>query len=309
MSLRTLLRNSSFILVLSLIAGIGIGQGAVYTRPAVTPLLAFIMTLSLVGVSSDIFKGGRRIIRPIGLAILLNYGLLGGAMILLTYLLVDDPTIRTGYVLVAAIPPAVAVIPFTYKLGGNVSFTLLGAIACYFAAFLLTPAITVAALGTSLVSPWRIVSALLQLIAAPFVISRLLRRSKHIIEWLDRYRGFLLNWGFFVVIYTIIGLNRDAFLDMSPGLLPMALVSFACTFGLAFAVYGASRAFGVIAINSVSYAVMAGWKNYGMAGAIALLYFGEMAALPSAITTAFAIVNFVVLNMTVAVRSEKTVNA
>ena len=309
MSLRTLLRNSSFILVLSLIAGIAIGQGAIYTRPTVTPLLAFIMTLSLVGVSSDIFKGGRQLVQPVGVAILLNYGLLGGAMVVLTYLLIDDPTLRAGYVLVAAIPPAVAVIPFTFRLGGNVSFTLLGALACYFAAFLLTPAITVAALGTSLVSPWRIVTALLQLIAAPFLISRLLRRSKRVVDWLDRYRGVLLNWGFFVVIYTIIGLNRDAFLGMSPDLLPMALVSFACTFGLAFAVYGVSRAFGATATNSVSYAVMAGWKNYGMAGAIALLYFGEMAALPSAITTAFAIVNFVVLNMTVAVRSEKTPNA
>jgi BASS family bile acid:Na+ symporter len=302
LSLRSLLRNNSFVLVLALVSGIVVGQGAVYTRSTVTPLLAVIMTLSLVGVSSDIFSGGRRLVRPVGLAILLNYGVLGGVMLLLSFLLVDDPALRAGYVLIAAVPPAVAVIPFTYRLGGNVSFILLGAVACYFAAFLLTPAITVAALGSSLVSPWRLVSALLQLIAAPFLISRLLRRSTRAVEWLDRYRGGLLNWGFFIVVYTIIGLNRAAFLNLSPELAPMALVSFSCTFLIALAVYGASRALGVAAAGRASYAVMAAWKNYAMAGAIALLYFGEMAALPAAITTAFSIANFVVLNVTIAVR-------
>lgn len=302
MSPGSLLRNNSFILVLALVAGILVGQGAIYTRSTVTPLLAVIMTLSLIGVSSEIFSGGRRLVRPVGLAILLNYGVLGGALLLLAFIFIDDPALRAGYVLIAAVPPAVAVIPFTYRLGGNVSFTLVGAVACYFAAFVLTPAITVAALGSSLVSPWRLVLALLQLIAAPFLVSRLVRRSTRAVDWLDRYRGALLNWGFFIVVYTIIGLNRAAFLDMSPELLPMALVSFACTFLLAFSVYGASRALGVLDAGRVSYAVMAAWKNYAMAGAIALLYFGEMAALPAAVTTAFGIANFVVLSMTIAVR-------
>jgi len=298
----SLLRNNSFILALALVAGIAVGHGADYTRSLITPLLAIIMTLSLVGVSSDVFKGGASLLKPGGLALLLNYGLLAGALIGLSHLFIDDPQLRAGYVLIAAVPPAVAVIPFTYRLGGDVSFTLIGSVAGHLAAFVMTPLITIAVLGSSLVEPKQLLLALLQLIAAPFVVSRLVRMSSRVVDWLNRYRGTLVNWGFFVVVYTIIGLNRSAFLSFSPGMLGVVLVSALCTFGIAFFTFGVSRIAGVVAPTRVSYAVMAAWKNYGLAGAIALLYFGEAAALPAAVTTAFAIANFIVLGATIAVK-------
>jgi len=302
----SLLRNNSFILALALVVGIAAGQGASYTRVVVTPLLAIIMTLSLVGVSSDVFKGGPALLKPGALALLLNYGLLGGTLVGLSYLLVEDPAWRTGYVLIAAVPPAVAVIPFTYRLGGDVPFTLVGSVTGHIAAFVMTPLITATALGSSLVEPRQLLLALVQLVAAPFVVSRLLRRSGRVIDWLNRYRGNLLNWGFFVVVYTIIGLNRAAFFAFSTDMVELVIVSALCTFGIAFLTYGVSRIFGVPAPTRVSYSVMAAWKNYGLAGAIALAYFGEAAALPAAITTAFAIANFIVLSATVAVRQQST---
>jgi len=298
----SLLRNNSFILALALVAGVAVGHGAVYTRAAVTPLLAVIMTLSLVGVSSDVFRGGTRLVRPALLALFLNYVLLGGVLMLLAFLLLDDTNLRAGYVLIAAVPPAVAVIPFTYKLGGDVPFTLVGSVAGHMAAFVLTPVITLLALGSSLVEPRQLVMALLQLIALPFLVSRLLRRSQAVIRWLNAYRGALLNWGFFVVVYTIIGLNRGALMTFSPVLLRLGAISFIGTFGLAYTVYLAARFAGATRQKRISYAVMGAWKNYGLAGAIALVYFGEVAALPAAVTTAFAIVNFIGLGMTIAVK-------
>jgi BASS family bile acid:Na+ symporter len=289
-----LLRNNGFILALALAAGIALGQGANWTRAAITPLLAVIMTLSLVGVSSTVFTGGRRLLKPAAIAVLLNYGLLGGALVLLAFGLLGDPTLRAGFVLIAVVPPAVAV-----------SFALVGSVAGHIAAFLLTPVLTVALLGSSLVEPRQLLIALLQLVALPFVISRLLRKSAGIVGWLDRYRGSLINWGFFVVVYTIIGLNRSAFLGFSSELVPVAIISFCCTFGIAHAIYAVARLFRVTSSMRVSFAVMGAWKNYGLAGAIALLYFGEAAALPAAVTTAFAIANFIALNMTVAVRDAR----
>jgi bile acid:Na+ symporter, BASS family len=303
MDLMALLRNNSFILALALIVGVAAGQGAVYARAAVTPLLAVIMTLSLVGVSSDVFRGGARLVRPALLALFLNYVVLGGALMLLAFALIDDPSLRAGYVLIAAVPPAVAVIPFTYRLGGDVNFTLIGSIAGHIGAFVLTPLITFLALGASLVQPSQLVTALVQLIALPFIISRLLRRSGRVIAWLNAYRGTLVNWGFFVVVYTIIGLNRTAFLDPSDTLIRVSVVSFVGTFGLAYAIYLLAGALGAGRPYRVSYAVMGAWKNYGLAGAIALIYFGELAALPAAVTTAFAIVNFIVLSSTIAVKT------
>ena len=298
----SLLRNNSFILALALVVGVALGQGAIYTRNFITPLLAVIMTLSLVGVSSDVFKGGAKLLKPGGLALLLNYGLLAGAFIGLSYLLIDDPQLRAGYVLIAAVPPAVAVIPFTYRLGGDVSFTLIGSVAGHLAAFVMTPLITLLVLGSSLIEPKQLLLALLQLIAVPFLVSRLLRMSAVVVNWLSRYRGTLVNWGFFVVVYTIIGLNRSAFLGFSQDMLAVILVSALCTFGIAYLTYGVGKLAKVSAPTRVSYTVISAWKNYGLAGAIALLYFGEAAALPAAVTTAFAIANFIVLSTTIAVK-------
>jgi bile acid:Na+ symporter, BASS family len=300
-----LLRNNSFILALALVAGVAVGQGAAYTREAVTPLLAVIMTLSLVGVSSDVFRGGTRLLRPAILALFLNYAVLGAVLTLPAFLLLDDASFRAGYGLIAAVPPAVAVIPFTYKLGGDVSFTLVGSVVGHIAAFVLTPLITLLALGSSLIQPQQLLVALLQLIALPFLISRLLRRSFTVISWLNMHRGTLLNWGFFVVVYTIIGLNAGAFLTFSPVLLRIAAISFVGTIGVAYAVLVIARLSGATRREQISYAVMGAWKNYGLAGAIALSYFGELAALPAAVTTAFAIVNFIILNMTIAVRDAR----
>ncbi|MBN1855793.1 MAG: hypothetical protein JW846_02435 [Dehalococcoidia bacterium] len=301
--LKALFRNNSFILLLALVVGVAFGNGATYTRPAVTPLLAVIMTLSLVGVSSSVFSGGRRLVKPALTALLLNYVLLGGLYVLLSFVLLDDPGLRAGFVLIAAVPPAVAVIPFTYKLGGDVSFTLVGSVAGHLAAFALMPLMTVGLLGSSLVEPSQLLLALVQLVAAPFLISRLLRMSGPIVKWLDKYRGLLLNWGFFVVVYTIIGLNSSAFLRFDRAIIPVAIISFCCTFVIAHVVFWGSRLVAPARDLRVSYAVMGAWKNYGLAGGIALLYFGQVAALPAAVTTAFAIVNFVVLNTTIAVKS------
>jgi len=298
----SLLRNNSFILALAVAGGIVAGHGAAFTRSLVTPLLAVIMTLSLVGVSSDVFRGGTKLLRPVALSLLLNYGILGGAFVLLSALLLDDPALRAGYVLIAAVPPAVAVIPFTYRLGGDLSFTLVGSVAGHVAAFALTPLITLAVLGGSLVQPLQLLTALLQLVAAPFLVSRLLRRSSRVTGWMDAHRGTLINWGFFVVVYTIIGLNRTAFFSFSTDMVRVAVVSGLCTFGIAHAIYVASRWTGSRPAQRVSLAVFGAWKNYGLAGAIALLYFGEAAALPAAVTTAFAIINFIVLNTTIAVK-------
>jgi len=145
--------------------------------------------------------------------------------------------------------------------------------------------------------------ALLQLIAAPFAVSRLLRRSALVVGWLTVHRGTLMNWGFFVVVYTIIGLNREALLGFSGVLLRVGAISFVGTFGLAYLIFVVARLSGAASSAQISYAVMGAWKNYGLAGAIALAYFGEFAALPAAVTTAFAIANFIVLSMTVAVKT------
>ena len=69
----------------------------------------------------------------------MTYVILNGAILLLSALLIGDHNLWIGFVLIAAVPPAVAVIPFTAILEGNVSSTLSGTVASYLAALLIMP--------------------------------------------------------------------------------------------------------------------------------------------------------------------------
>lgn len=296
MAIRTrlgrLFRNNGFILALALVIGLGFGHGASFTRATVTPGLAVIMTLSLMGVSSTIFSDFRKLLVPTLLSVFLNYVVLSGAFVGLASLLLRDYELWIGFVLVAAVPPAVAVIPFTYHLGGNINYSLVGSVAAHLMAFVMAPFICTVFLGTNLLQPQQLLISLAELIAAPFIVSRILRLTR-IAPWLEKYRGTIVNWGFFLVIYTIIGLNRGAFLEQPDALLRLSVVAFACTFAIAYVINRISKVLGAAKPNRISLAVLGAWKDYGLAGAIALTFFSSKAAMPAAVTTAFAILNFI----------------
>lgn len=292
MAVLRLLRSNSFILILALALGLAAGQPARHTEPLVTPVLAVIMTMSMLGIASSSFRDLRALVRPSLLSLGLNYVLLSGLLIGLSSLLIEERQLWVGYVLVAAVPPAVAVIPFTYRLGGNLNYALVGSVASYLAAFVFAPVICVLFLGTNLVPPGRLLMALAQLIVAPFIISRAVRMTRFA-QVLEKHKGAVINWGFFLVIYTIIGLNRNAFLSEPDVLGRLAVVAFTCTFLIALAIYTVSRRLNLARADSIGLMVMGAWKNYGLAGAIALGFVGARASIPAAVATAFAIGNFI----------------
>jgi BASS family bile acid:Na+ symporter len=119
--LKRLLLNRNFILLLSIFCGLFLSQGATLTRPFILPLLAMVMTLSTLGVSGVILRTPSDLLRPAVAGILMNYLLLGGVLLGVSALLIRNREIWSGFVLLAAVPPAVAVIPFTDFLVWTVS--------------------------------------------------------------------------------------------------------------------------------------------------------------------------------------------
>jgi BASS family bile acid:Na+ symporter len=109
----------------------------------------------------------------------------------------------------------------------------------------------------------------------------------------------MINWSFFVVIYTIVGLNQGAFLEHPLSLMPSLLIAFVSTFVLGFIVNHLARFWGVSKTSRISLILLVTRKNYGMAAAIALVLFGARAAVPAAVTTVFAIVHFIWLSFRV----------
>ena len=281
---KSLLRNQNFILFFALFCGLLFGGVAEHTTVLVLPALGLVMTLSSMGVSSEIFSSPRSLVRPILVGIAMNYFVLGGTLLLLNHFLISDPEIRAGFILLAAVPPAVAVIPFSTMFRGNLNFTMLAAIGAYLSGLLITPGIAVLFLGSSFVRPLKLLLVLVELILLPLIGSRILLRSP-LVGWLDRYRGDLINWLFFLVIYTLVGINRQVFFEQPSTIVPIAAIALLTTFGLGWLIGKVARTVGVSEPTTVSLVLLGTLKNYGTAAGLGLVIYGKQATLPATVAT------------------------
>jgi BASS family bile acid:Na+ symporter len=252
------------------------------------PALALVMMLATINVPNDYFLNPRAIIKPSFAGILITYVILSGAILLLSALLINDKNLWIGFVLIAAVPPAVAVIPFTAILEGNVSATLSGTVASYLAALLIMPLMFWIFIGTGFADPYKLVRIMLLLIVLPLVLSRMIIYF----NWQDRLapvRGSLTNWGFFIVLYSIIGVNRDLIFSHPLTIIPVAGIAFATTFVLGWIIQKIGVLLNVDKENIVSLVLQGTLKNQGISGGLAIALFAKEAAVPSAVYSIFMI--------------------
>ena len=277
-----LLNNRNFIFILAITFGLLLPQAAQWTKVLMMPALALVMMLATINVPNDYFLKPRKILKPSLAGILMTYVILSGAILLLSALLIDDKNLWIGFVLIAAVPPAVAVIPFTAMLEGNVSSTLSGTVASYLAALLIMPLMFWIFIGTGFADPYKLVRIMLLLIVLPLILSRLILYF----NWQDRIapvRGSLTNWGFFIVLYSIIGVNRDLIFIKPLTIIPVAGIAFATTFVLGWIIQKIGVLFNVDKENIVSLVLQGTLKNQGISGGLALALFAKEAAVPSAV--------------------------
>jgi len=287
-----LLKNSSFIFTLAMILGLVFGDAVSHIESVLVPVLAIIMTISIIDISSRIFLDLRKIMFPVVITLLLSYVVLSGTYIGLSALMIDDYRLHSGFILLAAVPPAVAAIPTTYLLGGNTRFSLIGDAAAYAAALAVTPAICLIFLGSNIIEPTGLLITLAEMIVVPIIVSRIIRRTR-MAEVVIKWRNPVVNWGFFIVIFAIIGLNRRAFLQEPSTLLLMSIIAFISTFVLTELINRIARAMGVSKEDRISLFMLGTRKNTGFAGAIAIIFLSSRAAIPVAVVSAFSIIHLI----------------
>jgi len=288
-----LLRDRNFILLLAIVLGLSVGRPlAGWTEPAVLPLLALVMTLSALNVTSRELLTIKEMPRSVGLSLLLNYVVMGGVILLLAWWLIDDSQLWTGFVVLAAVPPAAGVVSFSYSLGGNLAFSLIGMTAAYLAALFIAPGIMALFLGTGYFNPLNLVTILGELILLPIVASRILLATG-LAARIKPWQGTITNWSFFVVVYTIIGVNRQAFFRDFDILALIIVIAVVASFILGLALYYIAKALRVSRETSISMILMGTTKNYGLASGILLTLFGERAALPASVCAVFGILHIV----------------
>lgn len=295
-SLRAVFAGRNILLVLAILLGLFASRWAPLFKPAIVPVLGVIMTLACLGVEERVFSPARSLALSSLVGFLMNYLILSGIILLLAELFIKDREIYTGFVVIAAVPPAVAVAPFTQMLGGDTVFSLRAAVGAYLGGLIAAPVIALGFLDVALIPPGKIAEIVLLLIILPVVLSRILIKTGAAGS-VEPVRGLLTNLGFFVVVYTVVGLNRDIIFGRPDALGPVVLVAFLTTFVLGSLIGRLARALGLKSGLGVSLTLVGTMKNYGLSAAIALTLFSEHTALPATVSIVFMILYFVWLSM------------
>ena len=225
------MRDRNFLLIAALVLGFLLGKRAQGLAPLSLPALAVAMTASLTGVVASDFKSWRKVARATVLSIVLTYVVNGLLTLLLARLLVADPELWLGFVLLAATPSGIAVIPFSYVLGGDTVFALVGSMAAYLSAIVIMPLMVTALAGSAVVNPLKLVTILVQLVLIPLALSRLINASP-LKSRMAGWRGTIVNWTFALVILIVTALNRDSVLRQPQILLVLGSIALATNFGL-----------------------------------------------------------------------------
>jgi bile acid:Na+ symporter, BASS family len=276
-------KNSSLVLILSLILGLAIPEPAHHFQTLIMPTLIIMMIFSLIELDLTAkrdLKGG-----IVGFA--LNYLLLSGIILALASRL-ESEEMRYGFIVMAAVPPAIAVLPLTRLLSGDVRLSLYGEAVSYFAAIFIMPILILLLAHEKGLSVTYTIGLAILLILFPVLASRFLRNLN-----LDPI--LIINVGFFIITYTVIGLNSGIILkDMED----VALIALTRTIIIGIVVFQLLKFAGMNYERRISYTLFSSYKNLGMAAAISIDLFGPKAGIPAAACIVAETVFYIFLSLT-----------
>jgi len=278
--------NRDFILSLALVMGLLLPQASRWTQHLMLPALALVMSVSTMGISRGAFPSPRSLIIPALLGVLMSYVVLGGFILGVSALFIHDKELWNGFIVLAIMPPAVAIIPFTDLLKGNNAFSLAGTVGGYLGALVIMPLVLYNFLESSRFVLERLSIVAIVLIIIPLIVSRILRWRK-IDKDLEKVKGAITNWSFFVVVYSIVGLNQDIFTHQPMRLLPVAAIAVGSMFVLGLIIEWVGKLFRIDPKTTMSLVLLGTIKNYGLAAGIALSLFSKESALPATVSTIF----------------------
>jgi BASS family bile acid:Na+ symporter len=265
-----------------LVVGFATGGFPAYSREISQVALVLGMTFSLTGISIAGISP-RAELRRFLVAFGMSYVVLSG-LILAFAVLSPDPEIRNGWVLMAAVPPAIAVVPITSILKGDTRQSVISLALLYVIGLGLVPAITL--VFTDQAAPFEeLVLQTILLIGVPLVASRFLRRWSRVAE----FRGSAVSISFFFLVVAIAGSTRAPLLAHPELIASLTLFSVGRTFLLGGVVFVLTRALHVPWAERVAVTAFSSFKNLGLTVVLAFAVFGPVATLPSIVSLVFEI--------------------
>jgi BASS family bile acid:Na+ symporter len=262
-------------MLLGLALGMLLGGFPSHTKEISMISLALLMTLSLSNVRLGETRG-RDHVEHSARALLINYGLLTGVILAIGLFFSRD--YWWGWVLMAAAPSAISIVPFTAVIGGQTTKALFSTAVNYLAALLLMPIITLILIGSS-VSSESLVTSLLLLILLPMAASRMVMR----LDVSKSANTMMINISFAVLIFAVTGANRDAFLGDAFIVIAIAAGCILRTFGTGMGTEVVLKRLGVPKASRVPYVLFASYKNLGLTATLAIALFQPIVAVPATI--------------------------
>ena len=267
---------------LGLVVGLATGGFPVGSKEISQLTLVIANTFALTEITFRAISP-RAELRRFLFAIALNYGVLTGACLAFAFLS-PDPDIRNGWVVMAAVPPAIAVVPITSYLRGDTRRAVISLALLYVLGLVLVPLITLVFTSRSARIEDLAVQTLL-LVAVPIVGSRFVRR----VQGVATVRTTVVSVSFFFLVVAIAGSTRTPLVSRPDLVVSLAVEAFARTFLLGGAVFAVMWYLRRPREERVAATVFASFKNLGLTVVLAFAVYNATASLPSIVSLVFEI--------------------
>lgn len=277
MKIRKLLSGVSLYLLsgffLGLIVGDPTGQSGTISMIA----LGAMMTLSMAEIRIDRAAFGNELSKGL-IPAAMCFGVLTPVFLLASVFFEGD--FRTGWIMAAAMPAGVMIVPYASMLRSNMKLALYGELSIYLIAIIATPVIASVAIGAS-VSFFELFWILLVLILVPLGLSRAVIS----IKLDDRIRTRTLNFIMLFFFMIVVGANRAVFFEDLQIVVMLIFASFATIFGTGLLLD--RLLFSMDKPRRKTLTMFGTIKNTGLAIAICLTIFPEEAAMPATMLVIF----------------------
>ncbi|MDA3953464.1 MAG: hypothetical protein PF485_07440 [Bacteroidales bacterium] len=288
--------NRNFILVFAVIMGISFGNYANYIREYTIYLLAITMIFATTGIDSKALLPIKKLFKPMLVGTILNYFMFGTVVLVLAWFLMPSKELFMGFVVIVAAPPGVAVIPFSGILKGDIEYSIIGVFGAFIASIVIAPVLIKFFDSSASISAWSLFILMIKLVLIPLIVSRFLL-YKPVFKYVAIVRGKVVDWGFALLIFTAVGLNRDVFFSNPKILLLSSIVLLSATFGLGTLFEYFSKRGSVKYERSITQVLLLTIKSSGFSVVTAMTLFGKEAAIPSAILAVIVLLYLLYLSI------------
>lgn len=292
----SLIRNRNLILILSVVLGLWLGDIAHHLKDYTIYILTLVMIFSMTTIRTKSLYLPSKLYIPMLKGALLNYFIYAAIMLLLAYYLIDDKELFHGFVVIATTAPGVAIIPFSSILKGDVEYAVKGVLGSFICTIVLTPFLIQFITGNDGISSMQLVYLMIKTIVIPLILSRFLL-NKSIRKYTEAARGRVVDWGFALIIFIAIGVNRSVFFEQTHILWNIILVLFISHFiiGLIH-----EKIIGRLTKNKgilISDNLLLTIKSSGFAIVTALQLPGKNATIPTALLAVFVLLYLLFLSI------------